>query len=308
MDYSLGLGLRSFIQTDILKYLKSSYEECLIECIEIVPENYINRPESQLQILKEIKNLGKLIIPHSVNLSIGTAYNSSYREDCDKELIKSLKEFFRIIDPPWFSDHISCTRIEGVYIPELLPIPFIKESVSVIVDNIKFLEDEFQLPFLIENPSYYSTLIEAEMSEADFINQILDKADCGLLLDINNIYVNSQNHNYDALAFLKSLDLKRTKQIHIAGHLDDYQAHLSKRNLKVLDTHGNAIKKEVYDLLEELISCKAFHESFFDSGFKNSSKAIILERDSNFPEFSEILDELGQIKEILVKEKCQQIN
>ena len=310
MYYSLGLGLRSSIQTDVLDYLKSSPENCLIQCLEIVPENYINRPESQLKILEEIKELGKLIIPHSVNLSIGTAYNSSYREDGDKELIKALKDFFKLINPPWFSDHLSCTRIEGRYIPELLPMPFIKESISVISDNIKFLQDEFQLPFLIENPSYYSTLIKAEVTEADFINEILARADCGLLLDINNVYVNSINHNYNARDFLKSLDLGRTLQIHIAGHLDDYQAHLSKRILKILDTHGSAIKDEVYELFQELVECESFIQSQLNKRINNPIKSIILERDSNFPDFNEILNELNSINKILSKQSttCHQKN
>jgi uncharacterized protein (UPF0276 family) len=287
-NYGLGLGLRTAIQKETLSYIKAEAEESCIQWLEIVAENYIYKPKAQLEILKEFMDKGKPIIPHSVNLSIGTAYKTSPRESYDRRLLDGLKDLFKFIQPPWFSDHVSCTRINGFYLQELIPVPFIKESVNTIVDNIKFLEDEFQLPFLIENPSYYSTLIKPEMTEAEFLNEILEKADCGLLLDINNVYVNAVNHNYNAMEFLNSLDLARTVQVHIAGHLEDYQAHLSKRHLKILDTHGELIKEEVFALFKYLLN-------------KIEVKAVLLERDSNFPEFSNIISELAHVKELMIE-------
>ena len=109
-----------------------------------------------------------------------------------------MHDLFEQINPPWFSDHTSATNIGGYYLQELIPTPLIQESISVISDNVKWLQDEFQLPFLIENPSYYSTLVlpdePSRISEAELINGVLEEADCGLLLDINNVYVNSVNH------------------------------------------------------------------------------------------------------------------
>ena len=285
-NYGLGLGLRTAIQKETLNYIKAEAEQSCIQWLEIVPENYIYKPKAQLEILKEFMDRGKPIIPHSVNLSIGTAHKASPRENYDRRLIDGLKDLFKLIQPPWFSDHVSCTRINGFYLQELIPVPFIKESVNTVVDNIKFLQDEFQLPFLIENPSYYSTLIKSEMTEVEFLNEILEKADCGLLLDINNVYVNAVNHNYNAMEFLNSLDLSRTVQVHIAGHLEDYQAHLSKRHLKILDTHGEVIKEEVFALFKYLLE-------------KTEVKAVLLERDSNFPEFSNIVSELVRVKEMM---------
>jgi uncharacterized protein (UPF0276 family) len=132
------------------------------------------------------------------------------------------------------------------------------------------------------------------MTESEFLNEILEKADCGLLLDVNNVYVNALNHSYNAMEFLNSLDLSRTVQVHIAGHLEDYQAHLSKRHLKILDTHGEVIKEEVFALFKYLLE-------------KTEVKAVLLERDSNFPEFSNIISELAHVKQ-LMKESSLIVN
>jgi hypothetical protein len=158
----------------------------------------------------------------------------------------------------------------------------------VITDNIKWLQDYFQLPFLIENPSYYTKLIEPEMSEAEFINLVLAEADCGMLLDVNNVYVNSVNHNYDARKFISELDLERVVQVHIAGHLEGYRSLLTGQEIAILDTHGEGIKTEVYDLLRYLLE-------------RSSVNAVLLERDGNFPEFSELVEELKIIREIMAK-------
>lgn len=291
-NYGLGLGLRRFIQKDILDFIGNNPEQKLIEWLEIVPENYINRGGLFEKSFAEILDQNIQIIPHSVNLSIGTAPKYQGQAEYDPFLITELKKFFKRIKAPWFSDHLSCTRINGYYLQDLIPIPFTKEAVKVISDNVKFLQDEFQIPFLIENPSYYSTLVKPEMTEAEFINAILEEADCGLLLDVNNVYVNSVNQNYDALEFLKEIDLKRTIQIHIAGHRENYQAFLSTKLLKILDTHGEAIPEQVFKILQQVLE-------------ETEVKAILLERDSNFPEFDELTKELSQIKELMDKNLCQ---
>lgn len=291
-NYGLGLGLRRSLQKETLEYIRNGIEPNLIEWLEIVPENYINRGGIFQRNFQEFLDQNIQFIPHSVNLSIGTAPSQPGKAEYDPYLIDTLKDFFQVIKAPWFSDHISCTRINGFYLQDLLPIPFTREAVEVISTNIKFLQDEFQIPFLIENPSYYTTLIEPEMGEVDFINAILAKADCGLLLDVNNVYVNSINHNYSPEKFISGLDIDRTVQIHIAGHREGYTAHFNNKYLKVLDTHGENIKKEVFDLLRLVLS-------------KTETKAILLERDSNFPEFPELLEELQEIRNIMMETLCQ---
>jgi len=289
--HGLGLGLRRSIFDKTLDFWASSDNNSLLEWLEIVPENYISKGGKSRAKFERVLELGIPIIPHGVNLSIGTVHPNGTRP-CDENLIAGLKDLFAELKPPWFSDHLSCTCIDGVYLQDLIPVPFTREGVSVISDNIKFLQDEFQLPFLVENPSYYTTLVEPEMSEAEFINSVMERADCGLLLDVNNIFVNSRNHNYDIDKFIDEINLDRATQIHIAGHLEDYTASLSGEKLGILDTHGASIRTEVYEILAKVLE-------------RTEINAILLERDGNFPEsFSELVDELRMIREIMNASKA----
>jgi len=284
--YGVGLGLRRSLRQETLDFIKNNPKQDLINWLEIVPENHIAKGGLPAKQLEDFADLGIQLIPHGVNLSIGTATKANGEVDYDPILINELKKLFSKIKAPWFSDHLSCTRIQGLYLQNLIPIPRTLEAVKIISDNIKFLEDSLQLPFLIENPSFYSDIHQAELNEIDFINAILQEADCGMLLDVNNILVNSINHgHYQPLDFLNALDLSRVVQVHIAGHDEDYQGFLAKKKLKVLDTHGSAIKKEVFDILVELLK-------------RTEVNAILLERDSNFPDFNEILEELTELKKI----------
>ncbi len=279
-QYGLGLGLRRDLVDETLSFYASPKNQGLIEWLELVPENYILRGAVLEDRFKRVLASGVPLIPHGVNLSIGS---DGWR---DLALMRELKSLFTEINPPWFSDHISCTYIDGIYTQDLIPVPFTRQAARVITDNIKWLQDYFQLPFLIENPSYYTKLIEPEMSEAEFINLVLTEADCGMLLDVNNVYVNSVNHNYDARKFILELDLERVVQVHIAGHLEGYQSSLTGQEIAILDTHGEGIKTEVYDLLLLLLE-------------HTDVNAILLERDSNFPDFSELVDELKIIRGVM---------
>jgi uncharacterized protein (UPF0276 family) len=284
-NYGLGLGLRRSLTQETLKFYSSSENQGLLEWLEIVPENYIALGGMKAKQFQEVLDSKIPLIPHCVNLSIGTAPESPGKPCFDKFLIEEMHKLFDQINPPWFSDHLSCTRINGYYMQDLIPLPFTQETVNIVSDNVKFLQDEFQLPFLVENPSFYTTLIEPEMREAEFINSIMAKADCGMLLDVNNIYVNATNHDcYDPIAFLDELDLERVVQVHIAGHLDGYESRTG-HSIKILDTHGDTIKQEVYKILEELLK-------------RTEVNAILLERDSNFPKFPELVEELKTISVI----------
>lgn len=263
-DFGVGLGLRRELYDSILKHRKE------IDWLEIAPENYICRGG---EILARLKNAKKTfpIIPHGLNFSIGGT------DPFDLNLIQSTKKLFELINPPWFSDHLCFNYVGKAYIHDLIPLPFNKNTAKHVAGRVKKLEDIFQIPFLIENPSYYM-LLDDEMKESDFISNIVEKADCGLLLDINNVYVNSKNHRYDPVKFLDNLPIERTVQVHIAGHFN--------KGKIIIDTHGESIIKEVYELFKQLLK-------------RCSPKAILLERDFNFPEFSELLKELNKIKAIV---------
>lgn len=284
--YGLGLGLRRSIAKQTIDFFLSSANHRLIEWLEIVPENYIALGGIKAKRFQELLDSKIKLIPHGVNLSVGSAPANSTEVNYDDFLIQELHKLFNQINPPWFSDHLSCTRINGYYTQDLIPLPFTKEAVAVVCDHIKFLQDEFQLPFLVENPSFYTSLIKPEMSEAEFINSIVNKADCGILLDVNNIYVNAINHQaYKPLEFLDQLDLSKVVQVHIAGHLEGFKSRKGKA-IAILDTHGESIKDDVYKILQELLK-------------RTEVNAILLERDSNFPDFVELIDELTRIRKIM---------
>ena len=286
--FGLGLGYRREIRKDIIEFLENPIPQTLIQWLEIVPENYIYKGGLPRKNFEEILDLGVPLIPHSVNLSIASASRNKKRLEFDFHLLRGLKELFDEIKAPWFSDHLSCSRIGDHYFQELIPVPFTKEAVEVISNNIKFLEDYFQLPFLFENPSYYSHIVKPEMRETTFINSILKKAKCGLLLDVNNVFVNSVNHRDLPKQFIDELDLRRVVQIHMAGHRKGYKSKLANHEIKILDTHGENMRDQVLDLFSYTMK-------------KTRPKAVLLERDSNFDNegFEGLTDELKKLRFIM---------
>ncbi|MFA6557585.1 MAG: DUF692 family multinuclear iron-containing protein, partial [Candidatus Obscuribacterales bacterium] len=152
------------------------------------------------------------------------------------------------------------------------------EALKHVVKRVKVAQETVQRPLLLENISYYMQMPGSQMDEVDFLAEVLEKADCGLLLDVNNVYVNSVNHNFDPYAYIDRLPLDRTVQIHVAGH--GYGDEL------LIDTHGAAVIEPVFELLEYVLK-------------RTEVKAVMLERDQNYPTFSEILSELAQIRAIV---------
>ena len=164
---------------------------------------------------------------------------------------------------------------------DLIPLPFSKEAIKHVAKRIKHVQEFVGRPFLLENISFYMQMPGCEMNEAQFLSTVIEEADCGLLLDVNNVYVNSINHNYDPKEFIDSLPLERVVQIHLAGH--------KQQDKVVIDTHGESIIASVYDLLEYVLS-------------KTSVNAVMLERDQNFPKFEAIIDELQAIRQIMQRQ------
>ncbi len=241
-----------------------------IDWLEIVPENYMDLGGAARERLEHA--IGSFpLVTHGINLSIGSS--DELRED----YLVALKKLLDLIDAPWWSDHLCFTSIDGKYLHDLLPLPFNREAVDHSVRRIKQAAGRIERPFLIENISFYMNMPGSTMSEAAFLSSVLEEADCGLLLDVNNVYVNSINHNYDPYKFIDSIPIERTVQIHIAGH--------SHTDEIILDSHGNAVVEPVFELLAYVLS-------------KTKVQAIMLERDQNFPEFNELIGELDQMRQI----------
>lgn len=268
----VGLGLRRSLFEAIMAHREA------IDWLEIVPENYMGKGGRSLQMLEEAMDKGFPIISHGVNLSIGSV------DPLDETYLQELKALFKLIQPAWFSDHLCFTSVGGVYLNDLIPLPFTWEAVNHVVKRIKAIQSQFETPFLIENVSYYNCFSLGEMTEAQFLSEILEQADCGLMLDVNNIYVNAQNHGDDPIAFLNQIPLERTVQLHVAGHL-------RKKHL-IIDTHGSPVCDDVWILLEEVLRRAAV-------------KGILLERDNDIPPIEELLAELAQIRRIVAHVEAQ---
>lgn len=259
-----GLGLRR----SLLKTL-SETGPTSIQFMEVAPENWIGvggRLGKQLRSYTERFPF----VCHGLSLSIGSP------APLNRELLLAIKQFMVDHQVRYYSEHLSYCSDQG-QLYDLLPIPFTEEAVHYVAARIREAQDILGQRIAIENASYYCAP-QQEMSEAEFINAVIREADCALLLDVNNIYVNSINHHYDPHAFLRSLPGERTAYIHVAGH------YCEAEDLRV-DTHGAAVIDPVWQLLAEA------YQHF-------GVKPTLLERDFNLPPLAELLAELQQISDL----------
>ncbi len=258
-----GLGLRR----TLMKTLEVVTPE-QINFMEVAPENWI---QVGGRLAKEFRAYTERFpfVCHGLSLSIGSP------APLNTELLQAVKQLMREHGIRYYSEHLSYCSDQG-QLYDLLPIPFTEDAVDYVAERILRAQDILGQQIAIENSSYYYAP-QQEMSESEFINAVVNKADCALLLDVNNIYVNSINHKYDPYEFLASLPGERTAYIHIAGHYEEAE------DLRV-DTHGAPVIHPVWQLLEKT------YELF-------GVKPTLLERDFNIPPLSELLSELDEIKQ-----------
>jgi len=261
----VGLGLRREMANETFENRNS------LDFLELVPENYMGLGGAARNRLDTARSSFPLVT-HGINLSLGST------DELSNDYVRALKKLLDLIDAPWWSDHLCFASIDGVYMHDLLPLPFSREAVRHVAKRAKLVQEKIGRPFLFENISFYMNMPGAELTEAQFISEVLEQSDCGLLLDVNNVFVNSLNHGYDPFEFLSQIPLDRTVQIHIAGHWHGPD--------KIIDTHGAAVEEPVYQLLKYVLE-------------RTQVNAVMLERDQNFPDFAEILHETGRIREIV---------
>jgi hypothetical protein len=267
-----GIGLKDVYFDALQQHPHTADPADQIDWLEIIPENHMDKGGYSRHGVEALLDVGYPMASHGVNLSLGSvdALNPAY--------LDALEALFAWVQPVWFSDHLSFSSVDGHYFNDLIPLPWCQEAVALCVDKIRQLQARFQRPFLIENISYYAQLPHPDgFSEAEFITRIVEAADCGLLLDVNNVYVNSRNHGGQPQDFINALPLERVVEIHLAGHLETSQL--------VIDTHAEPLRPEVLALFADVYPrCP-------------NLKAVLLERDSNFPPFDRLLQELHSIRE-----------
>ena len=260
----VGLGLRRALLGPL-----SSITTDQIQFMEVAPENWINVGGRYGKVFREYTEKFPFVL-HGLSLSIGSPL------PLDWELLKNIKAFMAEHSIRCYTEHLSyCSDTGHLY--DLMPIPFTLQAVDYVADRISQIQDFLGQRIAMENVSYYAAP-QQEMSEIEFTNAVLEKADCHVLLDVNNIYVNSINHGYDAHQFLKALPGHRIVYGHIAGHYDEAE------DLRV-DTHGADVIDPVWDLLSEA------YDQF-------GAFPTLLERDFNIPPVPELLQEVGRIRQI----------
>ena len=257
-----GLGLRRDFMNEY-----DALDASNVDFMEVAPENWLPFGGHLEQVFAQYAERFPFVI-HGLSLSIGSP------SPLDTAFVKSVAEFIKKYNIRCYSEHLSYCSDDG-HMYDLMPIPFTEEAVHYVADRIKQVQDIIGQRLAMENVSYYAAPGQ-EMSELEFFKAVVKEADCDILLDINNIYVNSINHNYDPKEFLLALPKERIAYSHIAGHYDEAE------DLKV-DTHGADVKPDVWSLLETAYE----HFGVFPT---------LLERDFNIPQMSQLLGEVEQIK------------
>jgi len=259
-----GLGLR-----------KEHYETVLadrpdVDWFEIISENYMVEGGKPLDYLTRIREHYPMVM-HGVSMSIGST------EALNFDYLKQLKDLIKRVEPEWISDHLCWTGVNGLNLHDLMPLPYTEEAVQHVADRVSQVQDYLGQQILLENVSSYVSYSDSVMSEAEFYYEVTERADCLMLLDINNIYVSAYNHNFDPYSYLSAMPKERVYQFHLAGHTQE-------DNL-IIDTHDHPIADPVFDLYAAAV------EHF-------GRVSTMIERDDHIPPLPELLNELEQVKNI----------
>ena len=260
---AVGLGLRQQFLSTLIDQDHSG-----IDFLEIAPENWLNTGGKRYRLLETYLEKFPFVL-HGLCLSIGGTAPLNHG------LLNSIKAFMQRYEISIYSDHLSYGGDEQGYLYELLPLPFTKEAIRHVVTRICQVQDILERPIAIENPSYYA-VPSRQMPEIEFINAVVTESRCHLLLDVNNVYVNSINHGYNPYDFIAQLPTDKLVYLHIGGHL-------KQQNDLIIDTHGENVIDEVWQLLAYTYR-------------RHGVMPTLLERDFNLPPLATLLQETRKIK------------
>jgi uncharacterized protein (UPF0276 family) len=257
-DIGFGLGLRP-----------EHYEEIAanpgrVSWFEALSENYMVPGGRPLYWLDTLRRDYPMAL-HGVSLSIGSV------DPIDREYLDALKALVERVEPLWVSDHLCFTGVAGLNMHDLLPLPYTEEALDHVAERVMAVQDHLGQRLVLENVSSYVTYAASELSEWEFLAELARRADCEILLDVNNVYVSAFNHEFDALAFLRAMPRERVRQFHLAGH-----AH---KGSHIIDTHDHPIIADVWALYEEAL--KLFPRV-----------PTMIERDADIPPYADLLAEL----------------
>ncbi len=260
-----GLGYRGVLRDDILSNISE------IDFLEIISDQFLFVPEDRRDALAQLTDAFPLVC-HSVGLSLGSV------DLPDEQYVDRLGELINAVSPAWFSDHVAISRNQGADFEQLASLWRTEESLDILKRNIREVKKKVQAPFIVENITHYYSFDAHEMPEAEFIRRAAVETDSGILLDLNNAYVNSINLKQDPITFIDGLPLERVMQIHLAGG--------TKHGDIIVDTHSQAVSPPVWKLLEYVLK-------------RTSKVAVLLEWDADFPQFEVLLSHLERARSML---------
>ena len=256
----VGIGLRERHISEILQSLPT------VPWLEVLADNHLALGGIIPAQLEAVRQYYPMTF-HCVGMSLAGT------DPLDMEYLKRVKRLADAIEPAWISDHLCFTQFGEHCFHDLLPVPYTQEALNLTTDRIDQVQTFFQKKILVENVSSYLQFEQSEMSEAEFVAELLKKTDCGLLLDINNIYVSAYNHQFDAQEYLDQLPLDRVAEIHLAGYED--------RGEYLLDAHNNSVSEPVWDLYRSVLA-------------KGVQAPTLIEWDNDIPSLTRLIDEARQ--------------
>lgn len=228
-----GIGLRTVHFGEILERRPP------IDFFEAITENFLDTGGRPLHVLDRVAERTPVVL-HGVSLNIGSS------DPLDLDYLKKVKELARRVNAPWVTDHLCWTGVAGRNVHDLLPLPTNEETLTHVARRVRTVQDVLERPIHLENPSTYLEFRTSTIGEAEFLARLAEEADCGLLLDVNNVFVSAFNHGWNAEAYIDAIPAERVVQIHLAGHTD--------KGTHLLDTHSDHVKDEVWDLYARLVA------------------------------------------------------
>ena len=259
-----GLGLRKPHYADFLAH------RIAVDFVEVISENFMVAGGRPRRILREVRARYPVAL-HGVSMSLGSA------DGLDAAYLARLRALVDEIAPLFVSDHLSWTRIEGFTSHDLLPLPYTEEALDLVSANVARAQDALGRTMLVENPSTYIGLAPADMSEGQFLDRLCARTGCGLLLDVNNVFVSAINHGFDPFAWLDAIPHRHVRQIHLAGH--------SRGEELLIDTHDRPVPPPVWDLYAHVVP-------------RLGPVATMIERDDDIPPLAALLAELDIARSI----------
>jgi uncharacterized protein (UPF0276 family) len=262
-----GLGLRVDHYEAILA------DNPPVDWFEALTENYLVPGGKPLDNLMRIRERFPVVM-HGVSLSIGST------QPLDRTYLAQVKALAARLEPEWVSDHLCWTGVAGRNMHDLLPLPYTQEALANVVERVRTVQDVLGRRILLENVSSYVSYRDSQLTEWQFLREIAERADCLILLDVNNIYVSSVNHEFDALEYLNAIPVDRVQQIHLAGHEDqgDY----------LIDTHDHPVPDPVWELYGAALR-------------RFGSVSTMIERDANIPPLEELCAELDAARQLAAR-------